>query len=69
MMELASSRARSPSVTSDGKANGRQPLPSADLVLEGLSGATVMHGAHINHSGAKPAPSRKGLTGLRTSGC
>ena len=37
----------------------------ADSVLEVCLGATPVHGVHIGDSGAKPPPSRKGLTGLR----
>ena len=37
----------------------------ADSVLEVCLGATPVHGVHIGDSGAKPLPSRKGLTGLR----
>ena len=46
-----------------------RPLHIADSVLEVCRGTTVMYGAHISHSRAKPVPARKGLTSLRTSGC
>jgi hypothetical protein len=60
-----SGAARAPRAITGGTLARRVPYR---LGAQGLSGATVMHGAHISHSGAKLIPVVRDLAGPATSG-